>query len=231
MKMRNKLKIEEHDNTERWMVSYADFITLLFAFFAVMYAISHVDAGKLEKFADSTKDAFNNYSAGEKIQVIEEIAPVYDNFTAVETELRKAVDALAANGYASVKRDERGVVISFGDSILFDAGQAIIKESAVSALTPIASIIKNIPHHISIEGHTDNLPIRSSLFRSNWELSTLRAANVLSYLIRNYNLPPERFSIAGYAEFKPVASNETPQGRAKNRRVDIVVLNHDSKGG
>jgi chemotaxis protein MotB len=228
--MRNKLKIEEHDNTERWMVSYADFITLLFAFFTVMYAISHVDAGKLEKFAGSTKDAFNANSAGEKIQVIEEIAPVYDDFTAVEAELKKAVDALVANGYASVKRDERGVVISLGDNILFDAGEAIIRESAVSALAPIASVIQNIPHHISIEGHTDNLPIRSSLFPSNWELSTLRAANVLSYLIKNYNLPPERFSIAGYAEFKPVASNETPHGRAKNRRVDIVVLNHNSKG-
>lgn len=223
--MKDKDKhVEEQDNVERWMVSYADFITLLFAFFTVMYAISHVDTGKLEKFAASTKDAFNVNPVHKK-QIIEGVMPSNSKQLGLEMEIKNALLSLGAGDYADVRQDERGIILSLKDNILFESGKAEIKDSSAEILNMVASIVKKTPHKVLIEGHTDNLPIRNSLFPSNWELSTARAASVLNYLIKNYNLPPDRFAISGYAEYKPVASNETPQGRAKNRRVDIVFLN------
>lgn len=227
--MKDKDKhIEEQDNVERWMVSYADFITLLFAFFTVMYAISHVDTGKLEKFAASTKDAFNVNPVHKK-QLIEGVMPSSNRHLGLEMEIKNALFSLGAGDYAEVRQDERGIILSFKDNILFESGKAELKGSATDILNAVASIAKKTSHRVLIEGHTDNLPIRNSLFPSNWELSTARAASVLNYLIKNYNLPPDRFAISGYAEYKPVASNETPEGRAKNRRVDIVFLNENKE--
>jgi chemotaxis protein MotB len=223
--MKHKDKhVEEHDNVERWMVSYADFITLLFAFFTVMYAISHVDTGKLEKFAASTKDAFNVNPVHKK-QIIEGVMPFGNNQITLSEEIKNSILSLGVSGDIQVRQDERGVILSLKDSLLFDSGRAEIKDDGLKVLDTIASIIRRVPYRILIEGHTDNVPIKSNLFPSNWELSTTRAANVLNYLIKNYNLPPERFAISGYAEYRPIASNETLEGRAKNRRVDIVFIN------
>jgi chemotaxis protein MotB len=223
--MKHKDKhVEEHDNVERWMVSYADFITLLFAFFTVMYAISHVDTGKLEKFAASTKDAFNVNPVHKK-QIIEGVMPSGNNQITLSEEIKNSILSLGVSGDIQVRQDERGVILSLKDSLLFDSGRAEIKDDGLKVLDTIASIIRRVPYRILIEGHTDNVPIKSNLFPSNWELSTTRAANVLNYLIKNYNLPPERFAISGYAEYRPIASNETLEGRAKNRRVDIVFIN------
>lgn len=229
--MKDKDKhVEEHDNVERWMVSYADFITLLFAFFTVMYAISHVDTGKLEKFAASTKDAFNVNPVHKK-QIIEGVMPSSSKQLGLEMEIKNAILSLGAGDYAEIRRDERGIILSFKDNVLFESGKAEIKSSSSEIMNVIASIIKKTSYKVLIEGHTDNIPIRNSIFPSNWELSTARAASVLNYLMKNYNLPPDRFAISGYAEFKPVASNETPEGRAKNRRVDIVFLSDKKEKG
>lgn len=222
-----KKRAEEHDNPDRWIVSYADFMTLLFAFFTTMYAISQVDAGKLKMFAGSMKSAFKTTEDTRTVKpVIEGIVPVAPEIRAIEHALRSSVEALQAKEDIEINRDERGVVVSIGDNVLFEAGRAGLKPDAASSIGVVAEVLRKLPNRVIVEGHTDNTPIADprGRFGSNWDLSTARATTVLSYLLATYNLPPQRFAAAGYAEFKPKAANTTPEGRAKNRRVDIIIL-------
>jgi|Deesub1362A_J573_1020465.scaffolds.fasta_scaffold00087_82 chemotaxis protein MotB len=222
--MKRSRRKYEQDNTDRWVVSYADFITLLFAFFTTMYAISHVDVGKLEKFAGSMRSAFKAKGVETSWSVIDEVTPVDPDIVGIEKKFKSVIDAFPAQKGIRIRRDERGVVVSLGEQVLFEVGKADIKEEAIPVLTALASVIEELPNNVIIEGHTDSVPIHNSKYASNWELSTARATSVLSYLLKNYNLSPERFSAAGYGEFRPIAPNETPEGRAKNRRVDIVIV-------
>lgn len=221
--MRRRRSTDEHENDDRWLVSYADFITLLFAFFTAMYAISHVDMGKLELFTGSMRTAFGS-APGAASPVIEGVALPGGNLVSIEQEFRRIVTASA--GGMSVRRDERGIALSLGEGVLFDSGRAEIRQEAAGVLGSIASVLKKMSNDVIIEGHTDNIPLSlGSRYSSNWELSTARATSVLSYLIIHSGLSPERLSAGGYGEFRPVSSNETPDGRSRNRRVDIVVLN------
>lgn len=220
-------KDEEHENVERWMVSYADFVTLLFCFFTAMYAISNVDTSKLGKFVDSMKSAFNNEGAqSSSISVIEGVKVFIPADVEVESNVRGMLGTLVADskGGIEVNRDERGVVITVADKFFFESGSAGLRENSREVLDKIASALLNHPNMIRIEGHTDNVPIHSRAFPSNWELSSSRAINVVKYFIENHKIKPDRISAIGYAENRPVASNDTPDGRAKNRRVDIVLL-------
>lgn len=221
-----KRHIEEHDNPDRWIVSYADFVTLLFAFFTTMYAISQVDAGKLKMFAGSMKSAFRSEDVRTVKPVIEGIVPVAPGVQAIEQDIRSGVEALQTKEDIEINRDERGVVVSIGDNLLFEAGRAGLKPGAAPSIGAVAAVLRKLPNRVIIEGHTDNIPIADphGRFGSNWDLSTARATTVLSHLLTTYNLPPQRFAAAGYAEFKPKAPNTTPEGRAKNRRVDIIIL-------
>ncbi|GAB4387899.1 MAG: OmpA family protein [Thermodesulfovibrionales bacterium] len=216
----------DHENSDRWIVSYADFITLLFAFFTTMYAISHVDSGKLEEFAGSVRSALRaeGGAQGGSLPAFGGISAAYPDPAGIEERLRKAIGGLDSRQAMGLRSDERGVVLSIGDRVLFDSGGAEIKESATQAIAAVAGVIAAVPNDVAIEGHTDSVPISNSRYPSNWELSTARAASVLEALVARHGLPPERFSVAGYAEFRPVAPNETPEGRAKNRRVDIIIL-------
>jgi chemotaxis protein MotB len=225
--MRRK-KEEEHENVERWMVSYADFVTLLFCFFTAMYAISNVDTDKLGKFVRSMRDAFNaSPSNGKVFSVIEDVPIILPVDSEVESTVKEAMDSLASElkGGIEVKRDKRGVVISVKDKFLFESGSAQLREDARSVVDAAATSLKPFPNMIRIEGHTDNIQINTREFRSNWELSSTRAINVAKYFIKAHGIHPERISAIGYAEYKPLASNNTPEGRGKNRRVDIVILN------
>jgi len=228
--MKKKRLHAEEENPDRWVVSYADFVTLLFAFFTAMYAISRVDTGKLQLFTGSMRTAFKAAPV-QTSPVIEGIVPIPEDTLRLEKEMSRAIAALKMPEDISVRRDDRGVVISIGDNVLFDVGQATIKESSARALSAIATVIAGVPNNVVVEGHTDNIPVGSmrSKYASNWELSTARATSILRYFISNYSLPAERFSASGYAEFRPVASNATPQGRTKNRRVDIVLLSTAEK--
>lgn len=220
-------KDEEHENVERWMVSYADFVTLLFCFFTAMYAISNVDTSKLGKFVDSMKSAFNNEGAqSTSISVIEGVKVFIPADVEVESNVRGMLGTLVADskGGIEVNRDERGVVITVADKFFFESGSAGLRENSREVLDKIASALLNHPNMIRIEGHTDNVPIHSKAFPSNWELSSSRAINVVKYFIENHKIKPDRISAIGYAENRPVASNDAPDGRAKNRRVDIVLL-------
>lgn len=210
MRKRNRRE-EDHDHLDRWLISYSDFLTLMFTFFAALYALSSVDKEKIGQFSTSLKQAFN---------VIERpVAGVEDSKKPVLAELR---NSLANIEGISVKSDPRGLVVTLSNDTAFMSGSADIKEKTSAALDILAVILKKNPGRIVIEGHTDNVPVSGPKYTSNWELSTARASSVLSVLIHQ-GLDPNRFIIAGYGEYRPIASNATEDGRALNRRVEIVL--------
>lgn len=226
--MPKKRNEEEHENSDRWVISYADFITLLFAFFTTMYAISHVDMGKLERFAGSMRSAFKATGNVSGKGVIEGIRPIPYEDVQIEREVRAAFERFDKIEGIDIVRSERGVVISFGDFVMFDPGSAEVRDDAKQILSAILTIIKKIQNNVVIEGHTDNIPLKNAKYFSNWELSTARAVSVLMYLLQEDNVRPERFSAAGYGEYRPIMSNATPEGRAKNRRVDIILVSKEN---
>lgn len=203
----------EEDNTHRWLISYSDFLTLLFTFFVALFSLSTMDLWKAEKFTGSLRKAF---------KVIDEPIPFdEDRNRAVIEDLRKILHDISE---ITVKSDIRGIIINLPSSLLFDSGSATIKLEAQEALIRISKTLREIPGKILIEGHTDNVPIiQGSIYRSNWELSTARASSVLHFLVQQ-GLSPDRFSIAGYGEYKPIDSNDTSEGRAKNRRVELIIM-------
>lgn len=218
-----KRREDDSDNPDRWMVSYADFITLLFAFFTTMYAISQVDLVKLDRFAGSMKSALKAPERKEATApIIDGIKPTNYEDAKLEKDIRSNFEKSGIMEHVSISRDERGVRVSLADTILFDTGSAELKEEARPLLSAVAEIVRATRNDIFIEGHTDNVPIRNSRYPSNWELSTARAMGVLMGLLRDYHFNPERFAASGYGEHRPIASNASPEGRAKNRRVDIV---------
>lgn len=245
--MARKKKNEEHPNHERWLVSYADFITLLFAFFTTMYAISTADTVKLQKLVGSLQGAFGSQSGAviRKLSPETETVPFSPKFVAVpqvlpasfnvgrseEDVFRALRDNLQAylvkglsEGKVRIIISDRGLVISVSDSGLFRPGEADIDPGSTPLLADLAKSLVDLPNFVRVEGYTDNLPMHSERFASNWELSTARASRIVRFFIEKCGFPPDRLGAAGYAEFRPVATNLTAEGRALNRRVDIVVL-------
>ncbi len=202
---------EEPENLDRWLISYADFITLMFTFFAALYALSSVDKAKMQEFSGSLNQTF---------KVIEKPIQLIDTKKAVLMEdLKKVTGDLQG---ITVKNEPRGVVVTFSDSVLFSSGAAELKPEIYSVLEKLSKLLSSVPGNVAIEGHTDNVPIASSKYSSNWELSTARAASMLHFFIEK-GIDPAKYSVAGYAEFRPLESNATEEGRQKNRRVEIVI--------
>jgi chemotaxis protein MotB len=222
---------DDHDGADRWVVSYADFITLLFAFFTVMYAVSRVDSAKLGEFVGSTRGAFGSNSPSSKTPVIAGIVPIPPTVAGLQRDAGRIIAAAGADGAVTVRRDPRGLVLSMGEDVLFDAGMASVKPSSSASLAAVASVLKKAGCDAVVEGHTDSLPISNARYASNWELSATRATNILARLVVEFEVLPARLSAAGYAEFRPVASNTDPEGRARNRRVDVVLLLEETGGG
>jgi len=230
---------KEKDNTERWMLSYLDFITLLMIFFLMMYAISNVDNKKAEALAHSLKIGFNSGN-GENVVAV----PDSSNTPAIVDEetlkalteaekladIKKKVDELVESselkGSVTTSIQERGLLISFNDSVLFNSGDATIKSDWHNKLVSISKVLNGIDNYIRVEGHTDNVAINTEHFHSNWQLSSDRASNVVEFLISQGNIKPERLSAVGYGEYRPVKENNTDEGRSANRRVDILILNN-----
>ncbi|NWG32118.1 MAG: flagellar motor protein MotD [Rhodocyclaceae bacterium] len=245
--MGRRQKEEEHENHERWLVSYADFITLLFAFFVVMYAISSVNEGKYRVLSDSISAAFRNIpgsSVGAMVQVNPSAPmPVTIPFkkpqvTNLKTdpqreknrellrnkakEITEALAPLVAQGQVRITEGALGITVEINASVLFDSGEARLQPAAARALTAVGQILATTDFPITVEGHTDNVPINSVLFPSNWELSGARAASVVRLFIEN-GVDPRRLTAVGYADQRPVADNATPEGRQRNRRVAITM--------
>jgi len=223
---RRRTRREEHDNTDRWVVSYADFITLLFAFFTALYAISAVNTEKLNQFVGSMRKAFRSGQAADREVVIPVITRSHSPGNRLKAEIESVIARVRNPQIYSVTRSERGIIVSIGSAALFEPGSASLNESALEALEPIAMILKRIPNRVSIEGHTDNIRSAAPAAMSNWELSVMRAVNVLRYLRDRFGISQYRLSASGYADTRPLSGNSTPEGRARNRRVDIVILNN-----
>jgi chemotaxis protein MotB len=257
---RRRRRPRAHSNHERWLVSYADFITLLFAFFVVLYASSQVDQKKVGKLALAIQIAFqdlgvfpasttqipldtNDPMPFSTVQAIQNVkrntelgrissppegslaaASEDTDLSTLQTELREALHNEIALHEVALHRETDGLVISLREFGFFGSGSATIKPESLSALDRIASILAIRTYKLRIEGHTDNIPIHTAQMASNWELSTARATELVRILIIRHGYAPERLSAAGYAEYHPIASNLTPEGRAQNRRVDIVIL-------
>ena len=234
---------EEHENHERWLVSYADFITLLFAFFVVMYAISSVNDGKYRVLSDSLTSAFRSGDSGRPVAQTSSsnmITPVQINprrANRAEDNARRerrerarklvalamsALDPMVQRGQVQVSEGARGITIEINSSMLFGAGDSTLSSEAEPVLRAIAATLIEGDFPITVEGHSDNMPIATSRFPSNWELSAVRAASV-ARLLAESGLAPGQISAIGYGDQRPLESNVTPEGRTRNRRVAILI--------
>jgi len=294
---RKKEEHEKEPNHERWLVSYADFITLLFAVFVVLYAMSQVDKARVAKVIASTNEAFGvaKSSSAPVFNVIDSdsanLVPIPDalnqkptapdanterkkkiaellkektaideafeapilepdqedkvkkkkehekvraesqDFKKIKENIAAFLEEKGAVDKVSMEVGPRGLVISLKDTEFFDSGKAIVRPDSMVLLDNISAAIGQYSNSVRIEGHTDNQPIKTALFPSNWELSTARATNIVHYLVKTHDLPPERLSAIGYGEYRPIADNRAEEGRQKNRRVDVVLLSAAGEQG
>lgn len=255
--MRRKKRHATHANHERWLVSYADFITLLFAFFVVLFASSQVNHRKVSQLAQAIQDAFQQlgiFDASFKQPPLNPNGPLpTDQVRLVNTRVAPAQMFAAMASVAQADREQEslgelrnklsvelspeihrqvvtivqnreGLVISLREIGFYPSGSATLKPSSLPAVRRIAMALLNRPENIRFDGYTDNVPIHNSRYASNWELSVARATNMVRLFISKFDFPPQRLSAAGYGQYHPIVSNATAQGRAMNRRVDIVVL-------
>jgi chemotaxis protein MotB len=262
--MARRNKQEEHSNHEAWAIPYGDLVTLMMAFFVVMYAVSVVDAGKYRVLSNSLVEAFGSQIPVDPIQIGEpsldlnlmaeedvprSLAPIEDALSPTDVAIENALDSakwrerdrilneisemskeiegalgvLVHDDNIQVKRKPFWLEIAINSNLLFLSGSATLEPAARPVLKDVAAILAKRDARIHVEGHTDNLPIRNSIYPSNWELSSGRAATVVNLFAQN-GVDPQRMVAIGYAEFQPLASNETDKGRAQNRRVSVIVL-------
>jgi chemotaxis protein MotB len=244
-------KPERQENHERWLVSYADFITLLFAFFVVMFASSQADRGRAQQVSNAVRRAIHEggfatqalaailggaadrrgpgnamwkgpggVARPEAAKKPAELAELLPSLQVLSEELKPEIES----GQIEVRMEPRGLVVSFKQAALFPSGEDAISPDALGSLEKVARAIARVPNPVRLEGHTDAVPIRTPRFRSNWELSAARAIAVLELLAGRLGVDRLRLSIGGYADSAPVASNATEAGRARNRRVDVIIL-------
>jgi chemotaxis protein MotB len=226
------------DNHERWLITYADLITLLMIFFVVMYAVSKVDQTKFQTLSLSLSQALQTNHRiqleGAPSVLPNAASPAAKTMQEKREEEQKKLDDLkkrlegyvqeqGLSGQVNVLETGRGVQLTLNDAALFDSGSAEVKAEAVRLLNGLAPFLKLVGNPIAVEGHTDDVPIRNARFRSNWELSSQRAINVL-HVFEAAGVPHERLSAEGYADTKPLVPNDSEQNRAANRRVNLIVL-------
>ncbi|HKW98383.1 MAG TPA: flagellar motor protein MotB [Bryobacteraceae bacterium] len=251
-----------HENHERWLVSYADFITLLFAFFVVMFASSQTDKSKAQQVSEAVKEALENGGVPTAFKEIlggtvnekgkgnaqmkgpggiQKAVTKLDHKPpqpqANELELLPSLQVLSREleeeikaGKIRVRLEPRGLVVSLQEAAFFPSGGDTLDPASLPSVEKVAAAIRDLPNPVRLEGHTDSVPIHTARFRNNWELSAARSITMLDVLTTKFEIPAERFAVAGYADTSPVASNDTEEGRARNRRVDIVILNRTMSG-
>lgn len=262
MVMARRKRQEEHENHERWLVSYADFITLLFAFFVVMYSISSINEGKYRVLSDAIVAAFRSpsksltpvqigrlaknpnsspvnlpYEYRRKLAELEldrQRSVAHESAAGVSAaastalkkisgQIKQAMKSLIDQDLVKVRQGKGWLEIELKANILFPSGSAALTEEALPVLRKVAEVLAKHPNPVQVEGHTDNLPIHSLVYPSNWELSAARAASVVQFFAQ-VGMDPKRMAAIGYGEYRPVADNATAEGRSKNRRVALVVL-------
>ena len=222
--MKRPRKHQGHDNEDRWLLTYSDLITLLLGLFVILYTISKVDAGKYAEIATALNGVFGSprgILTGNPVAVDQ---PGYSEREDIARDLEQALNPDGQQMPISVTQNERGVTVHIMEELLFASGSADIKQASLPALDTLAGVIKKLRNDLRVEGHTDNVPISTVQFPSNWHLSVARSLNVAYYLIQRHGLTQERVSVVGYSEFHPLVPNVTPASRSRNRRVDIVIL-------
>lgn len=222
--IRTRRSTRRHENVDRWLLTYADMITLLVALFIMLYSMSAVNQEKFGALARSMRREFQvlpEQNGGKVLGTGNVVDPLEQQASRLQQFLQKE----GMQNQVRVRHEERGLVISLlSDGTLFDLGSAELKPSAKQVLDRVAEVLSAVPNPVLIEGHTDNLPIRTAQYPSNWELSAARAARVLRYLVQKGGIPAERLIAVGYADTRPLVPNSSPANRAQNRRVDIAVL-------
>jgi chemotaxis protein MotB len=241
MKRRRRKNANEAVPHDRWLVSYADFVTLLFAFFVVMYALAATNEIKYQAVSQSLESAF--LEKKRQVIILEEalservdrVSPIKldDEWVADRKQLQQASEQLTqlleeqiSDNLVTVNKGNSWIELQMNSELLFLSGSADLAAESLPVLKKIAEVLKSLPNQVNIEGHTDNLPIGTSKFPSNWELSSARATTVVRDLIKN-GIEPPRLSAIGYGEFHPVADNKTEEGRFKNRRVGLLIISQD----
>lgn len=242
------------EDTDRWLLTYADLITLLLGFFVLMYAMSQIDAKKFGRVSEGLHGVFHGGDSffsqdttrvqiGSGVLKLGRLKLIQQRVKRISDRLGKERVSTGApekglDQYGKLSRknepaaitteiNERGLVIHILESALFESGKADLKLSAEETLNLIANEIKGVPNHVRVEGHTDDRPISTFRFPSNWELSSARATAVVRFLTDRHSFPSVQISALGYGEYRPLSTNSTSYGRAKNRRVDIVVLTEE----
>jgi len=245
MGRRKKMSADNSTHNE-WLATFSDTVTLLLTFFILLYSFSMVDAKKFKSVSNALQSVLAgsggttifDYSTDNGNVPLEgetsadSVSPqMLDKMKAQEIEnqalfkkIKKDINSAGLEANVKVIDETKGVVLEFSDSVLFDSGKAQLKEQSLPLMEKVSNIVKDIPNQIVVEGHTDNVPMRNSEFKSNWELSCFRAVNVLKYLIEVKNINPARLSAVGYGEYKPKVKNSNEINKAKNRRVNIMIL-------
>lgn len=252
--MTRRAKRIEHDNHDRWLISYADFVTLLFAFFVVMYSISSVNEEKYKTFGDALNSAFGKQASGVSVAMDASREPnlfqmvdrqtarlgeqqrrIQERMKSLHTGLSQVMAELIAQHQVSVNRTKRGVEIDISASALFGVGEATLRPGTLDVLRQVAGVLSKEELQIEVVGHTDDVPIATAQFPSNWELSSARASSVVRLLVDG-GISPRRLAVVGLASNQPLVPNDSAENRAKNRRVTITIVSPDieregQKGG
>lgn len=238
--MRKKYNQGSKLTGNEWMTTYSDTITLLLTFFVLLYSFSTLDANKFKQLAAAFQSVLTGQS-GKNIMELNikngevpvvgtpiEARPVKKDSNSMYNKVTTYVAQSNLKGKVEVLKDEKGVMLQLRDNVLFDIGKAEIKPESIAILNSIGKMLKSIPNNdIVVEGHTDNVPINNYKYPSNWELSTARAVNVVKYFVEKCEINPALFNAAGYGEYRPIAPNNSEANRAKNRRVNIIIIEKD----
>ncbi len=231
--MARRKKKGDDINTNGWMDTYADTITLLLTFFILLYSISAVDSEKLKELAEALQNSLTGKQSVKELENLDDIKVDIEKdsnkYEDLAKKLNEIIEKNSLTEVIKIREEDRGIVLQVDESILFDPGKAEIKEGSIDILNTISKIIEETDNDIVAEGHTDNVPINTAKYKSNWELSTARAMNIVKYFIENKNISPTRLSVKGYGEYNPIAPNDTPENRTKNRRVDILIVEQKVK--
>ena len=229
-------KKQEEDGGADWMTTYGDMMTLLLAFFVLLYSFSSLDANKFKMMIEGLQGKLGVLDGGKTISSADMIDAGLNSqrsgtrqLSNLNTKVEEYIQEQGLEEDIETKITDKGLTVRFTGKVLFSLGKAEIKDNAKQILDQMAGFIKTVPNDVMVEGHTDDLPINNSDFPSNWELSTTRATNVIRYFIEKDNIDPTRLSAAGYSKYKPIVDNTNWEKRMRNRRVDIVILRMDQQ--
>lgn len=245
MRRRRQNSGGEGINSAGWLTTFNDLVTLLMVFFVLLFTMSSVDGRKMQDFQYALQSGLGILKEGQMVDISVKMTQPIEDLSHIKTQAEgvkvspderltgllndKLIKSLEADFEIEITHTPQGIRLSFEDQILFDFGKADINPAGFTMLDQIAKAIQKVPKRVRVEGHTDNIPIQTARFPSNWELSVARAVNVVKYFAEVGNIDPHRLSAVGYGESRPVVANDTASNRAKNRRVEILLITEDKE--